>query len=141
MRALISLRTRRAGRLFSLYFKETGAGNGPRFSNYGFLKDAHDDPLSWHQDASGVVLLKGTSFTPPCPRPRAGPPDGAWPRAEERAREIIARFDDKDWSLCDAICFEVMVVRSVRTTFSFDHHSRQFGRFELLGGQREFARP
>jgi hypothetical protein len=35
--------TNSAGRLFSLYFKETGAGNGPRFSNYGFWKDAHDE--------------------------------------------------------------------------------------------------
>ncbi len=58
----------------------------------------------------------------------------ALPREEERAREIIARFDDKDWSLCDAICFAVMEMRRVRMAFSFDRHFRQFGRFEVLGG-------
>lgn len=32
----------------------------------------------------------------------------ALPQEEERAKEIIARYTDKDWSLCDAISFAVM---------------------------------
>ncbi|MEK6607858.1 MAG: PIN domain-containing protein [Myxococcota bacterium] len=55
------------------------------------------------------------------------------PFHEERAREILLRYDDKDFSLCDALSFAVMEARSVRTAFSFDHHFRQYGRFEVLG--------
>ncbi len=53
---------------------------------------------------------------------------------ERRAREILAKFDDKDWSFCDAISFAVMDTREVRLAFSFDAHFRQYGRFEVLGG-------
>jgi predicted nucleic acid-binding protein len=52
---------------------------------------------------------------------------------EDRAKEVIARYADKDWSLCDAISFAVMERRGVRTTFSFDVHFRQYGKFEVLG--------
>jgi predicted nucleic acid-binding protein len=52
---------------------------------------------------------------------------------EERARELIARHADKDWSLCDAISFAVMEMRGCRCAFTFDHHFRQFGRVEVLG--------
>lgn len=52
---------------------------------------------------------------------------------EERAKELIARYTDKDWSLCDAISFAVMERRRVRTAFSFDAHFRQYGKFEVLG--------
>lgn len=52
---------------------------------------------------------------------------------EERAKELIARYTDKDWSLCDAISFAVMERRRVRTAFSFDVHFRQYGKFEVLG--------
>ena len=55
------------------------------------------------------------------------------PREEERAREILSRHADKDWSLCDAISFAVIELREVRTAFSFDRHFRQYGRFEILG--------
>jgi uncharacterized protein len=55
------------------------------------------------------------------------------PREEERAREILSRHADKDWSLCDAISFAVIELREVRTAFSFDRHFRQYGRFEVLG--------
>ena len=55
------------------------------------------------------------------------------PREEERAREILSRHSDKDWSLCDAISFAVIELREVRTAFSFDRHFRQYGRFEILG--------
>lgn len=57
----------------------------------------------------------------------------ALPQEEERAKEVIARYTDKDWSLCDAISFAVMERRGVRTAFSFDVHFRQYGKFEVLG--------
>ena len=34
----------------------------------------------------------------------------ALPEEEDRAREIVARHSDKDWSLCDAISFAVLDV-------------------------------
>ena len=55
------------------------------------------------------------------------------PAEEERARAILARHLDKDWSLCDAISFALLDARGVRTAFSFDRHFRQYGRFEVLG--------
>jgi predicted nucleic acid-binding protein len=57
----------------------------------------------------------------------------ATPHEEDRARTILARYSDKDWSLCDAISFSVLESRGVRTAFTFDRHFRQYGRFELLG--------
>src|SRR5574340_669898 len=47
------------------------------------------------------------------------------PQEEERAKELIARYRDKDWSLCDAISFAVMERRRVRTAFSCDTHLKQ----------------
>ncbi len=52
---------------------------------------------------------------------------------EERAREIVARHTDKDWTLCDAISFAVIEGSHARRAFSFDHHFRQYGRIEVLG--------
>ena len=57
----------------------------------------------------------------------------AAPHDEERAREIVARYSDKDWSLCDAISFAVMERHRVKVAFSFDHHFLQYGRFRVLG--------
>jgi hypothetical protein len=57
----------------------------------------------------------------------------ASPAEEEKARELLARFSDKDWSLCDAISFALMEVRGVRAAFSFDRHFAQRGRFRVLG--------
>jgi predicted nucleic acid-binding protein len=57
----------------------------------------------------------------------------ASPNEEERAREIIAHYEDKDWSLCDAISFAVMDGRRLAAAFSFDKHFRQYGRFRVLG--------
>jgi uncharacterized protein len=56
------------------------------------------------------------------------------PHEEHRAKEIIGRYQDKDFSLCDAISFAVMAARRVRAVFTFDHHFRQYGRFDVLGG-------
>lgn len=55
------------------------------------------------------------------------------PREEDRAKEILSRHSDKDWSLCDAISFAVLEIREVRSAFSFDRHFRQYGRFDVLG--------
>jgi PIN domain-containing protein len=57
----------------------------------------------------------------------------AQPREEEAAREIIARHDDKDYSLCDAISFAFMIERGVRRVFTFDRHFVQFGKFDVVG--------
>ena len=55
------------------------------------------------------------------------------PEEEQRAREILARHTDKDWTLCDAISFAVLERRHVARAFTFDHHFRQFGRVQVLG--------
>ena len=57
----------------------------------------------------------------------------ALPAEEDRAREIVARHSDKNWSLCDAISFAVLEARGVRRAFTFDHHFRQYRRIEVLG--------
>ncbi len=55
---------------------------------------------------------------------------------EDKARELIARHDDKDWSLCDAISFAMSSRLGVKRAFSFDHHFGQLGRLEVLGLSR-----
>lgn len=46
---------------------------------------------------------------------------------ERRAREILARFADKDFSLIDATSFAVMERLHINRAFSFDEHFAQFG--------------
>jgi uncharacterized protein len=55
------------------------------------------------------------------------------PEEEAQAKAILARHQDKDWSLCDTISFAVLEARGVRTAFTFDRHFRQYGRFDILG--------
>ena len=55
------------------------------------------------------------------------------PEVENRAREIVARHSDKEWSLCDAISFAVLDMRGVRRAFTFDRHFLQYSRIEVLG--------
>lgn len=57
----------------------------------------------------------------------------AMPHEEARAKELLASYGDKDWSLCDCISFALMEARQVRVAFSFDHHFVQYGRCEVLG--------
>jgi predicted nucleic acid-binding protein len=57
----------------------------------------------------------------------------ALPEEEDRAREIVARHSDKDWSLCDAISFAVLDARGVRRAFTFDRHFLQYSRIDVLG--------
>lgn len=55
------------------------------------------------------------------------------PTEEQRAKDILARHIDKDWTLCDAISFAVLDERRVSHAFTFDHHFRQHGRIQVLG--------
>lgn len=64
---------------------------------------------------------------------RALPLIRALPADEQRAKEILARHDDKDLSLCDAISFAVMGRVGIRTVFSLDRHFQRYGRFDVLG--------
>ena len=52
---------------------------------------------------------------------------------EQKAKDILARHADKDWTLCDAISFAVLDARRVGRAFTFDHHFRQYGRIQVLG--------
>jgi predicted nucleic acid-binding protein len=48
-------------------------------------------------------------------------------RDETRAEAILAQYDDKDFSLTDALSFAVMERLGIRTAFSLDRHFAQFG--------------
>lgn len=54
------------------------------------------------------------------------------PADEQRAREIILRYDDKEFSLTDTLSFAVMDRLDVPAAFTFDRHFIQFG-FQALG--------
>ncbi|MDB4980002.1 MAG: PilT protein domain protein [Myxococcales bacterium] len=49
-----------------------------------------------------------------------------------RAVELIRAHVDKTYSLCDAVSFVVMERLRIGRAASFDHHFRQYGRFEVL---------
>ena len=51
---------------------------------------------------------------------------------ERRAREILERYDDEDFSLTDAISFAVMERLRIGHAFTFDRHFAQYG-FAVLG--------
>jgi uncharacterized protein len=55
------------------------------------------------------------------------------PEEEQRARELLARYTDKDWTLCDAMSFALLDLRRIQRVFTFDHHFQQYGRIEVLG--------
>jgi predicted nucleic acid-binding protein len=55
------------------------------------------------------------------------------PGEEQRAKTLLTRYPDKDWSLCDAISFALLESRRIRRAFTFDRHFRQYGRIEVLG--------
>lgn len=60
-------------------------------------------------DSSGTIVVRVSS------------------RDERRAREIITRHDDKDYSLTDATSFAVMERLRIPQAFTFDHHFAQYG--------------
>lgn len=51
---------------------------------------------------------------------------------ERRAREIIERYQDKDFSYCDAVSFAVMERLELRDVIAFDDHFRQYGPWTIL---------
>jgi len=53
---------------------------------------------------------------------------------ETSALKILETYDDKAFSLCDALSFAVMDRRGVTRAVSFDGHFRQYGggKFEVL---------
>jgi uncharacterized protein len=55
------------------------------------------------------------------------------PEEEQRAKAILARYADKDWTLCDAVSFALLDARRIRRAYTFDHHFQQYGRIEVLG--------
>jgi predicted nucleic acid-binding protein len=57
----------------------------------------------------------------------------ASPDEESRAKQLLERYSDKDWSLCDSISFSVITSRGVGAAFSFDRHFVQFGGCRVLG--------
>jgi predicted nucleic acid-binding protein len=57
----------------------------------------------------------------------------ALPGEEQKAREILEKHGDKNWTLCDAISFAVLESRRVGRAFTFDRHFRQYGRIQVLG--------
>jgi predicted nucleic acid-binding protein len=46
---------------------------------------------------------------------------------EERAKQIIFEYDDKDFSFTDALSFAVMERLGIQRAFTFDRHYSQFG--------------
>jgi predicted nucleic acid-binding protein len=62
----------------------------------------------------------------------------ALPDEEQRAKALLARYTDKDWTLCDAVSFALLDARRIRRAFTFDHHFRQYGRIEVLGLEARF---
>lgn len=48
-------------------------------------------------------------------------------RDEARAEAILVQFDDKDYSLTDALSFAVMERLGLRVAFALDRHFAQFG--------------
>ncbi len=54
---------------------------------------------------------------------------------ERRARQILERYDAKDFSLTDAISFAVMERLRIGHAFTFDRHFAQYGFTQLMPGQ------
>lgn len=50
---------------------------------------------------------------------------------EERAKQIAARYNDKDFSLVDAARFALMERLHIPYAFMFDHHFQQYGFIHL----------
>ncbi|MEK7534255.1 MAG: hypothetical protein AAB600_02850 [Patescibacteria group bacterium] len=46
---------------------------------------------------------------------------------EERAKQILFQYDDKDFSFADAISFAVIERLRISYAFTFDHHFTQYG--------------
>jgi len=53
---------------------------------------------------------------------------------EQRAMEILVRYDDKDFSFADATSFAVMERLGIATAVAFDRHFTQFG-WQVFGAE------
>jgi predicted nucleic acid-binding protein len=60
------------------------------------------------------------------------PVEPVHPRDEERAKEIIRKYIDKNFSYTDATSFAVMERLGLKEAFGFDPHFQQYG-LKLLG--------
>jgi predicted nucleic acid-binding protein len=105
-----------AAEIFQLLLRE----RAPQFTTNTVVIEAHALILSTLGIGPGQAFLRsidagGTTVV----RSRASD--------EERAREIIYQYGDKDFSLTDAISFAVMERLHITRAFTFDHHFAQYG--------------
>ena len=56
----------------------------------------------------------------------------ALPQDEERAKEILRRYSDKDFSLTDAISFAVMERLKIQVALAVNKHFAEYGKFSIL---------
>jgi predicted nucleic acid-binding protein len=107
---------RQAAEIFQVLLRE----RVPQFTTNIVVIEAHGLILSTLGVGPGQTFLRsmvagGTTMV----RSRASD--------EERAREIIYQYDDKDFSMTDAISFAVMERLQITRAFTFDRHFAQYG--------------
>ncbi len=51
---------------------------------------------------------------------------------EEKARDIILSYTDKDFSYCDALSFSIIKRLSIDKVLAFDEHFKQYGKFRFI---------
>ena len=91
-----------------------------QFTTNVILMEAHSLILSTGGIRAGHAFLRSTGASnTTIVRVRASD--------EARAREIVYQYDDKDFSLVDAISFTVMERLDISRAFTFDRHFVQFG--------------
>ncbi len=54
---------------------------------------------------------------------------------ERRAREVLEKYHDKDFSLCDAVSFAVMERLGMTLAFAFDRHFARYS-FSLITSEQ-----
>ena len=59
---------------------------------------------------------------------------------DEAARDIIARYADKEFSYTDAVSFAIMERLGIGTAFAFDDDFRQYGLEVIPYDQRQLLR-
>lgn len=86
--------------------------NAVLFELHGLLVNRINRQVAW----SALVALRASQTIV-----RVRPAD------ERRAEDIVAQYDDKDFSLTDALSFAVMERLRIGTAFALDRHFAQFG--------------
>lgn len=51
---------------------------------------------------------------------------------EERAKEIILTYMDKDFSYCDTVSFSIIERLSIEKVLAFDKHFKAYGKFSFV---------